>query len=138
MEPSAVLTLFTWDGIDMEQNRRELDVEISRWGYNDNDNTHYVVQPYYIPANQIRFRAPGGVLTHSLRWEPGQVNFSTVAGSGTRGKAEDRVINQHTFTSGIPVAGEESVRMSLYIFGKGEIPLTKQTEVVIERFEYFP
>jgi hypothetical protein len=136
MEPSAVLTLFTWDGIDTEQNRRELDVEISRWGYSDNDNTHYVVQPYYIPANQIRFRAPGSVLTHSFRWEPGQVIFSTVAGS--RGATGSRVINQHTFTSGIPAAGEDSVRMNLYIFGKGEIPLTKETEVVVEKFEYFP
>jgi len=136
LEPSAVLTFFTWDGIGSEQSRRELDVEISRWGYRENDDTHYVVQPYYIPANQIRFKAPAGVLTHSFRWEPGEVMFSTVAGS--RGTAVARVVNQHTFTSGIPVAGGDSVRMNLYIFGKGEIPLTNEAEVVIEKFEYFP
>ena len=136
LEPSAVLTFFTWDGIGSEQIRRELDVEISHWGYRVNDNTHYVVQPYFIPANQIRFTAPAGVLTHSFRWEPGEAKFSTVA--GLPGKAGDRIINQHTFTSGIPTAGGDSVRMNLYIFGKGEIPLTKETEVVIERFEYFP
>ena len=136
LEPSAVLTFFTWDGIGSEQIRRELDIEISHWGYRVNDNTHYVVQPYFIPANQIRFTAPAGVLTHSVRWEPGEVKFSTVA--GPPGMAGNRTINQHTFTSGIPTAGGDSVRMNLYIFSKGEIPLKKETEIVIERFEYFP
>src|SRR5207237_2481452 len=31
LEPSAVLTLLTWDGLGTEQNRRELDVDIRRW-----------------------------------------------------------------------------------------------------------
>jgi hypothetical protein len=136
LEPSAVLTLFTWDGIGSEQNRRELDIEISRWGYRENDNAHYVVQPYFIAANQIRFTAPGGLLTHSFRWKPAEVMFSTVAGSP--GLAGARVIDQHAFTSGIPVAGGDSVRMNLYNFRKGEIPLTNETEIVIEKFEYFP
>jgi len=136
LEPSAVLTLFTWDGNGTDQNRRELDVEISRWGYVDNDNIHFVVQPYYVPANQIRFRAPGGVLKHSVRWEPGEVTFSTATNSQVA--SGGRVINSHTFTSGIPAAGGDSVRMNLYVFGKGEIPLKSQTEVVIEKFEYLP
>lgn len=38
LEPSAVLTLVSWDGVGTEQNRQELDVELSRWGYNNNDN----------------------------------------------------------------------------------------------------
>jgi hypothetical protein len=136
LEPSAVLTFFTWDGMGSEQSRRELDIEISRWGYRDNDNTHYLVQPYFIPANQIRFAAPAGVLTHSFRWKPGEVMFSTAGGA--RVISGSRVINQHTFTSGVPVAGGDSVRMNLYVFRKGEIPLTNENEVVIEKFEYFP
>jgi hypothetical protein len=130
LEPSAVLTLFTWNGLGGEQNRRELDVEISRWGNKENDNVHYVVQPYYIPANQFRFKASAGVLTQSFRWKPGEATFSTTIGT--------RLINQHTFTSGIPQAGEDSVRMNLYIFGKGAIPMANETEVVVEKFEYFP
>src|SRR6201988_3874642 len=63
LEPSAVLTLITWDGVGTERNRRELDVELSRWGYIDNDNVHYVVQPYYVPANIVRFRVPAGAFT---------------------------------------------------------------------------
>jgi hypothetical protein len=136
LEPSAVLTLLTWDGLGTEQNRRELDVEISRWGYRENENAHYVVQPYFIPANLVRFRMPGGVLTHSFRWEPGQVTFSTMAGS--RDTNGSRVVNRHVFTSGVPPAGGDSVRINLYVFNKGEIPLKNETEVVIEKFEYLP
>jgi hypothetical protein len=136
LEPSAVLSLITWDGVGAESNRRELDVELSRWGYIDNDNVHYVVQPYYVPANIVRFRVPAGVFTHSFRWEPGQVTFSTVAGSGNA--IGGRLINQHVFTSGVPSSGGESVRIALYVFDMGQIPLKNENEVVIDKFEYLP
>jgi hypothetical protein len=135
LEPSAVLTLVSWDGVGTEQNRSELDVELSRWGYINNDNAHYLVQPYYVPSNIVRFRVPAGVFTHSFRWEPGQVTFSTAAGTGGTGAA---LLNQHVFTSGIPVPGNESVRISLYVFDKGQVPLKNKNETVIEKFEYLP
>jgi hypothetical protein len=100
LEPSALLTLITWDGIGTESTRRELDVELGRWGYLENANVHYVVQPYYVPANFVAFRVPPGVYTHSFCWEPGKVMFSTVAGSSNT--AGGSVINQHVFTSGVP------------------------------------
>ena len=136
LEPSAVLTLITWDGVGTERNRRELDVELSRWGYIDNNNAHYVVQPYYVPANIVRFRVPAGMFTHSFRWEPGQVTFSTVAGSGDIGGGH--LINQHVFTSGVTAAGGESVRIALYVFQRGQVPLKNQNEIVIDKFEYLP
>ncbi|MBZ5574880.1 MAG: hypothetical protein LAO09_23750 [Acidobacteriia bacterium] len=135
LEPSAVLTLVSWDGVGTEQNRRELDVELSRWGYTNNDNAHYVVQPYYIPANIVRFRIPAGVFTHSFHWEPRQVTFSSAAGSGSTGAP---LLKQHVFNSGVPVAGNESVRISLYVLDKGQVPLKNGNEVVIEKFEYLP
>ena len=136
LEPSAVLTFFDWDGVGQEQNRREFAVEIGRWGFSGNDNAQYVVQPYYVPTNIVRFRVPGGPLTHSFHWEPGQIAFSTVAGPGKA--AAGGAINQHVFTSGIPSPGQDSIRISLYVFGKGQTPLKKETEVVIEKFEYLP
>jgi len=135
LEPSAVLTLIAWDGIGTARNRRELDVELSRWGYLDNDNVHYVVQPYYVPANILRFRVPAGVFTYAFRWEPGQVTFSTVAGGNT---GAGRVINQHVFTSSVPPPEGESVRIALYVFLSGQIPLEHENEVIIDKFEYLP
>ena len=136
LEPSALLTLITWDGVGTESNRHELDVELGRWGYVDNDNVHYVVQPYYVPANFVAFRAPAGPYTHSFRWEPGKVMFATVAGSDNTGGG--RVINQHVFTSSVPSPGGESVRIALYVFHLGPIPLTNEIEAIIDRFEYLP
>jgi hypothetical protein len=136
LEPSAVLTLITWDGVGTESNRHELDVELSRWGYVDNTNVNYVVQPYYVPANYVAFRVPPGLYTHSFRWEPGKVTFSTVAGSGNAGGG--RVINQHVFTSGVPSPGSESVRIALYVFHQGHIPLKNENQVIIDKFEYLP
>jgi hypothetical protein len=136
LEPSAVLTLITWDGVGTESNRRELDVELGRWGYLDNTNVDYVVQPYYVPANFVAFRVPPGLYTHSFRWEPGKVTFSTVAGSGNTDAG--RVINQHVFTSGVPSPGGESVRIALYVFHQGHVPLKKENEIIIDKFEYLP
>jgi len=136
LEPSALLTLITWDGVGTESTRRELDIELGRWGYVENTNVHYVVQPYYVPANFVAFRAPPGLYTYSFRWEPGKVTFSTIAGSSTTGGGS--VINQHVFTSGVPTPGGESVRIALYVFHQGKIPLKNENEVIIDKFEYLP
>src|SRR5580698_4397460 len=126
LEPSALLTLIAWDGVGTESTRRELDIELGRWGYLENTNVNYVVQPYYVPANFVAFRVPPGAYTHSFRWEPGQVMFSTLAGSGDTG---DRIINRHVFTSGVPTPEGESVRIALYVFHQGKIPLKNENEV---------
>jgi hypothetical protein len=136
LEPSALLTLIAWDGVGTESTRRELDLELGRWGKLDNTNVNYVVQPYYIPANLVAFRLPPGPYTHSFHWEPGKVTFSTVAGSGNTGVG--RVINRHVFTSGVPTPGDESVRIALYVFHLGQIPLKNENEVIIDKFEYLP
>jgi hypothetical protein len=139
LEPAAVLGMFTWDYAGADQNNREMDIEISRWGDPSNKNMQYVVQPFHVVANAARFATPGEALTHSLRWEPGRASFKTIRnsepGKTVRGA---ETVAEHVFTSGVPSPGIESVRMSLYIFGAAKIPLQKEAEVVIEKFEYLP
>jgi hypothetical protein len=48
------------------------------------------------------------------------------------------LLKQHVFTSGVPAAGNESVRIALYVFEQGQVPLKNGNEVVIEKFEYLP
>jgi hypothetical protein len=133
LEPAAVLNLSTWDDSGPY---REMDMEISRWGEPTGKNAQYVVQPYYIPANVVRFMAPTGTLAYSFVWEPGQVSFTTVRGSGPRGKSDFAAA--HVFTSGIPSPDRESVRMNLYVFDNKRSPLHHEVEVIIEKFEYLP
>lgn len=136
LEPSAVLTMFTWDDQRVDQNHREMNIEITRWGDIVSKNAQYVVQPYYVPANVARFAAPAGVLTHSFRWEPGRVAFRTVRGAVT--DSGSRVVAEHVFTSGVPSPGDESVHLNLYVFSNTSKPLQNDVEVVIEKFEYLP
>lgn len=136
LEPAAVFGMFTWDYSGEDQNYREVDIEISRFGDPTSKNAEYVVQPYYVPANVARFTTPSEAVTHSFHWEPGRISFRTLRGS--QAVAAAPVVAEHVFTSGIPSHGIESIRMNLYIYGKAKIPLENGAEVVIEKFEYLP
>jgi hypothetical protein len=136
LDPAAALGLLTWDDQGADQNHRELDIEISQWGDRSIFNAQYVVQPYYVPANVVRFSAPSGLFTHSFRWEPGRASFRTFRGAGSL--VPERVISQHDFTSGVPTPGNERVRINLYYFRYSPRPPQSNVEVVIERFQYFP
>lgn len=136
LEPAAVLGLYTWDDLDAAQHHREMGIEISRWGDTLSKNSQYAIQPYYVPVNMFRFNSPAGALTYAFQWEPGQVAFSTKPG---RGLAENDLPNaRHVFTSGVPTPGNETLHLSFYVYGKTRLPLQKEAEVVIEKFEYLP
>jgi hypothetical protein len=136
LEPAAALGMFTWDDLGVEQNHREMGVEISQWGEAASKNAQYVIQPYYVPANVVRFAAPAGRLTHSFKWQPGRVSFRTIAGALARPSAA--VVAAHDLTSGVPTPGAETIRINLYVFRYSSIPLTNGAEVIIEKFEYLP
>lgn len=130
LEPAAVFSMFTFDYTGSDENYHEVAIEASRWGDPASKNAQYVIQPYYVPTNVVRFEAPPGPLTHSFRWEPGRLSFKTTRGA--------KVISEHVFTAGVPSHGIESVRMNLYIFRKSKVPLDNGAEVVIDKFEYLP
>jgi hypothetical protein len=136
LEPSAVIGLFTWDDSSLEQNHREFDVELTRWGDPHSKNAQFAVQPYYLPANVERFTVPFGPVTYSVHWEPGKLSFRADRGVGSRKGAVP--IADHIFTSGVPTPGGEQVHMDLYVFGGAPEPLKSQNEAVIEKFEYLP
>jgi len=136
LAPSAVLTLFTWDDLGAEQNHREVDVEISRWGDPAGKNAQFVVQPYYVPENVVRFVVPPGPDTYSFQWEPGKVTFRAARGTGSISR--NGALASHVFTSGIPSPGSESVSMNFCAFGLSKVPLENDAEVVIDKFQYLP
>jgi hypothetical protein len=133
LEPSAIFALFTWDEMGPP---REMDIEISRWGEPEDKNAQYVVQPYIVPANTVRFEAPAGPLTYSMDWEPGRVSFKTIRGSRSNNASE--IVAEHAFTSGVPSAGSERIHMSAYRYGNQRHPLQNEFEVVIEKFDFLP
>ena len=135
LDPAAAFGMLTWDEEALDQNHRELDIDISRWGDPSVPNGQYVLQPYYVPANVARFVAPAGTLTHAFRWEPGRVSFSTTRG---RNAMSADVVARKEFTSGVPSPGTERVRINLYYFRYAPRQPQKDVEVVVERFQYLP
>jgi hypothetical protein len=133
LEPAAVLSFYTWDDMGPP---REMDIEVGRWGEIAGKNAQFVVQPYVVPANSVRFTAPPGKLTYSLQWQPGSAAFKTLREVASFSQAA-RVV-QHVFTSGIPSAGNENIHISLFVFDNRHNPLQRETEVIVEKFEFLP
>jgi hypothetical protein len=133
LEPAAIFSISTWDDAGPS---REMDIEIGRWGERTGKNAQYVVQPYYVPANTVRFETPPGIVEYSFRWEPGRVSFQSVRGVGSRGGSN--LIAKHIFTSGVPSPGNEAIHLNHYVFTSTRSPLQNGSEVVIEKFEYLP
>jgi hypothetical protein len=131
LEPPVVLAISNGSGP-----KREMDIEISRWGAPAGKNSQYVVQPFDIAANVVRFVSPPGRLTYSFDWEPGRIGFRTVRGAGPAGDASR--IAAHLFTSGVPSPGKETLHLSLYIFENKIVRIQDGAEVIIEKFEYLP
>jgi hypothetical protein len=136
LQPSAVLGIFTLDEGKPDDTRSELNIELSRWGDPSKKNAQYVVQPYYVPENISRFTVPAGVLTHTLRWEPGIASFKTTRGPEVGSGSKS--ISEHVFTSGVPTPAAETVHIELYEFHHSKNISQRPAEVVIEKFEYLP
>jgi hypothetical protein len=136
LEPSAVLNFFTWSEAGVEQNHREMDINLTQWGDPENKNAEYVVWPYYIASNVFRFKVPAGPTTSSLSWGPSSAAFETTRGSvRTAGSAK---VAEQRFTSGIPSPGDEAVHFNFCAFEYGKAPMQHEAEVVIEKFQYLP
>ncbi len=129
--PAAAFSIFTWDYSAANENYAEIDIEISQWGDPVNKNAQYVIQPFNVPTNVVRFSNPPGPVTHSFQWQAGRVSFRSARPSGA-------TIAEHDFTSGVPRPGLESVRIALYIYNGGLIQFENGAEVVIDQFEYLP
>jgi hypothetical protein len=137
LEPSAVLSMTTFDEWGGDKYYREMDVEVSRWGdASSKNNAQYVVEPYYQPGNIHQFAAASGTLTHSMQWEAGRARFRTVRGNSPGAGAP--VISEHEFTLGIPSPGQERLQLFFYVFASDKNPLQHDNEVVLEKFEYLP
>lgn len=135
MNPRVVLGMFTWsDGRDYHH--REIDIEISRWGNRTDDNAQFVVQPYTIASNIVRFSIPRGVRasTHAFTWSPESVHCESAADAA--GVETRRVFKRHTFSRDIPRAGDENARINLWLMSGRPPSDNKPVEVVFGGFVF--
>jgi hypothetical protein len=134
--PSAAIDFYTADDFRTNDLPGEMDIQLNHSGTTDSKNAQYVVQPSFISENLVRFIAPAGILTNTLRWEPGRASFKTVRGSAT--DANVTKVAEHIFTSGVPPSTKETAHIDLYLHRRSNSSPLKEEEVVIERFEFLP
>jgi hypothetical protein len=131
IDRNAVLGLFTWSD-DPAYNNREIDIEISRWSERNNPNAQFVVQPHTIPQNVIRFEVPitAPESLHEFSWKEDEVRFES--------QVPGKVIQAASIQTGIPIAGDENVRIDFWL-NRGAPPAKRRpVEAVIHSFEYLP
>jgi len=136
IDPNVVLGLFTWDD-QPAYHHREIDVEVSRWERSDNEDAQFVVQPFTIPENIVRFRLPTNLRSsmHGFIWKPDSVYAFSKRG-GLYSPAETALLRDHTFTTGIPQAGGENARINLWLNDNRGPSDGREVEVVLSRFEF--
>jgi hypothetical protein len=133
LDPNVVLGLFIY-----ENDRQEIDFELSRWGDPSGQNAQFVVQPWQKAGNTKRFNirqySPG--ITVKIKWEPNKATFQAFDGHTTH---RSQLFDEWVYRgSDVPVRSKERLMMNLWLQG-GNAPLNGQpAKVIIRDVQYFP
>lgn len=132
LDPNVVLGLFTYTDFNRDSDKREIDIEFSRWGATTDPNAQYVVQPWNNAGNRYRFNMISAVTsTHTFVWQPTTINFTSIEGHGT-----GPIVNSWTSQSAdIPPSLDERAHINLWLLDPNQGPMT---EIVISKFEFEP
>lgn len=139
LDVQVVLGMFTWSN-DPAYNHREINIEISRWGKANNKNAQFVVQPYTRAENIVRFQIASGLAssTHQFTWKPDSVLCQSNQDSSPKHAEPNSLINQYTFTEGIPQSADENARINLWLLSGHPPTNGKEVEIIITKFEFIP
>ncbi len=149
LDKNVVAGLFTWDDVP-EYNHREIDIEFSRWGDENNDNLLYTVQSGVLPNppenyDSFNMALNGDFSTHSFVWESNRISFQSLHGHYDSPPDPMYIINSwNYFGDDNPIPGNEKVHINLWLIdtngdGIGDPPSDGQeAEIIIKGFEYVP
>ena len=142
LNPNVTLGLFTWSD-DPEFTYREMDVEGGRWNNPaDTNNTQFVVQPYNVSGNLVRYRTRAGLTnsTHLFIWETNRVTFQAQAGSYSPNPAASNILSAWVFTNSpaVPHSGDENVRLNFWLFNGNPPTDNHEVEVILKSFQFVP
>lgn len=147
--PNVVAGLFTWhDGDD--RNRREIDIELSKWGDPAAKKPfQYVVQPAAMPGHLYRFALPPDrkETTHVIEWRRGTIIFYSFPfhlelqerpqGTELTDLLEQLSGVRWEYKGPIPVPDAAKIRINFYLFG-GQAPVdAAEQELIVDSFQFF-
>jgi hypothetical protein len=132
LDANVVFSGFTYESAD-----RELDIEFSPF-LADPQNAQYVVQPYTVPGNLVRFDMPGdAVTTHEFEWRTDHVGFRSWRGDGE--PTDDVTIDSFTYTgANIPPPGGERMHFNYWLFGGNPPASGTDSSITVSSFRFVP
>lgn len=140
LNPNVTLGLFTYSD-DPAFTSREIDVECSRWqNAADTNNSQFVVQPYYLANQLVRYRVPPGLVnsTHLFVWETNRISWQ--AQTGAYSAAATNLIASYVFTNAanVPQSGDEAVHLNLWLINGTPPTDNNEVEVIVKGFNFVP
>jgi len=136
-DPRAVLGLFTWDENGSDRYRREIDIEISRWGDPATPNAQCIVQPGGRPGNTVRFEMPDGPAVHEFTWSQRSVSCLSRLVQTTGEPSMPTFLHRRTLQES-PPKGSANARINLWLFDGLAPSNGAAAEAIVERFEFVP
>ena len=140
LNPNVTLGLFTYSD-DPAFTDREIDVECGRWqNAADTNNAQFVVQPYYLANQLVRYRMPPGLAdsTHLFLWETNRISWQSQTGAYSA--AATNLIASYVFTNAadVPQSGDEAVHLNLWLINGTPPTDNNEVEVIIQNFNFVP
>ena len=137
-DPQVILGLFTWDDAPSDPFRREIDIEIGRWGDPDHPNAQCVVQPSRTPGNMVRFDMPDGTAVHEFTWSRQGVSCLSRLTGQAKDPGARASVQRFVLPATPPPAGTANVRINLWL-AEGRPPSREGVlKAIVERFEFVP
>ena len=126
-----------FSGFLYDDQTREIDIEFSR-ALASPYNIQYVVQPYNVNGNLIRFLMGSGSSTHQITWSPDSVVFRSWVGTSDQPLSNDAVIHTWTYSgNNVPIyTGNERFRFNLWLFNGNSPQSGLSDEVIIKKMTF--
>ncbi len=128
LDPQIVAAPFLY-----QDDTHEIDIEYSRWGYPNNQNTWYNIQPWSLAGNQKKFTTAQGAapITARIEWAADRIILSTLQNGAT--------INTWTYTGANNFApNNERVHINFWMY-EAKPPQSGATqELIVTAFRFTP
>jgi len=131
LKPNVVMGLFLY-----QSDRREVDIEFSRWGDpNRIENAQYVISPSKQAGHLHRFTISQSIeySNHIINWVGSSINFRSMEGAYT--------LQDWTYLNNVNrilQEGRERHHINLWLYGTCPAGMSCEQEIVITGFEFTP
>lgn len=142
LDKNVVFGMFTYDLQDKDgkNHNREIDIEFSKWGKEDSENSQFVIQPYEKKDNLYRFdtELTGSCTAHVIDWNENYIEFSSHHGFDYKAGKELEIARRKYEGNYVPDHKYENIRVNLYLFNGKSPSDNKEVEIVIKEFNFIP